>query len=605
MIIRQKFEKQNNSIKQLLKKLRRHDTFVVAIAVVIALILCGGLIYLSTPIVAETATVKMAETTIETNEHTTEKLGEIKEYLTQLDRVVTDNQKSIDSIYETTNNFSNKETQENLKTVNNTITQKVTGLDKSMSDIHSKIGETNSRIADLEKLITSGGKDQSEKIATGFNQIANDLTLIQKNYADIQAGNKALSDELKKAIADGDENLDKNISSKYSELVTKLGDMDNKMDNNNKNTIDSFKDDISQLGAGVEAKIDDLKGDMNTGLDGVNSNVNEKMDSLSTDVGNKMDSLSTDVGNKVDSLSTDMGSRMDTLDQSVGDKISGMESRFTELTEKLDQVFQRLSNGKKSLASALLSKGVSINEDATFDEFSEAIRNIQLIEVGPFMPGDPNYVYHTHKDAEGNVVDSKYNQVQGGCFNREANHKHTSSCYRTNTYYIIRTEKDVVDHGFVRYDEEGHEVHDYECTHCNYRFQDTTRYHHETVRSQEAIKDRDGIDVQTKTERNLVCGKEEGFLGYEADCGYEIGQLEAVHIYFPPVKTEEGDPGNDIGEEIDIPARPSVMEADYSEGTSDEGDEEGPEDDQETPAEDPQQPAEDPQEPAPEAEDEE
>ena len=61
MKIKDRFEKQNNSIRQLLKKLRRHDTVVVAIAVMIALVLCGGLIYLSTPAMAEAATLELEQ----------------------------------------------------------------------------------------------------------------------------------------------------------------------------------------------------------------------------------------------------------------------------------------------------------------------------------------------------------------------------------------------------------------------------------------------------------------------------------------------------------------------------------------------------------------
>ena len=61
MKLREKWEKQNNSVKLLLKKLKRHDTMVVAVAVVIALVLCGGLIYLSTPVVAASAKEEFAE----------------------------------------------------------------------------------------------------------------------------------------------------------------------------------------------------------------------------------------------------------------------------------------------------------------------------------------------------------------------------------------------------------------------------------------------------------------------------------------------------------------------------------------------------------------
>ena len=71
--------KQNNSIKQLLSKLRKHDTVVVAISVLIALVLCGGLIYLSTPVVASTTAREYEESNRESSQQTKEKLSEIKD----------------------------------------------------------------------------------------------------------------------------------------------------------------------------------------------------------------------------------------------------------------------------------------------------------------------------------------------------------------------------------------------------------------------------------------------------------------------------------------------------------------------------------------------
>ena len=83
-----KKDKTNNSLMTLLKKLKRHDTMVVAIAVVIALMLCGGLIYISTPVVAAEAKEEFIESERENNELTKEKLQEIRDYLDELDLVL-------------------------------------------------------------------------------------------------------------------------------------------------------------------------------------------------------------------------------------------------------------------------------------------------------------------------------------------------------------------------------------------------------------------------------------------------------------------------------------------------------------------------------------
>ena len=90
MNFKEKWTKQNNSVKLLLKKLRRHDTFVVAIAVVLAMSLCAGLIYFSTPVVTATAREELEQSERENNEKTIEKLDELSVYLDGLDKSITE-----------------------------------------------------------------------------------------------------------------------------------------------------------------------------------------------------------------------------------------------------------------------------------------------------------------------------------------------------------------------------------------------------------------------------------------------------------------------------------------------------------------------------------
>ena len=73
-----------------MKKLKMHDTVIVAIAVVIALVLCGGLIYLSTPMVTANAKEELENREKADNETTIEKLDELHEYLAGIDQSITD-----------------------------------------------------------------------------------------------------------------------------------------------------------------------------------------------------------------------------------------------------------------------------------------------------------------------------------------------------------------------------------------------------------------------------------------------------------------------------------------------------------------------------------
>ena len=137
MKLKERWEKQNNSVKLLLRKLRRHDTFVVAVAVMIALVLCGGLIYMSTPVVAASARDQVVQSENENNEKTTEKLDELHNCLTDLDEMIVKNQKGIDSYYEKTKN----ERLSDAKNAND-VNEKVSGLGTNLKNIHSSVNST-------------------------------------------------------------------------------------------------------------------------------------------------------------------------------------------------------------------------------------------------------------------------------------------------------------------------------------------------------------------------------------------------------------------------------------------------------------------------------
>ena len=151
MNLKEKWTKQNNSVKMLLRKLKRHDTVVVAVAVVIAVILCGGLIYLSTPVVAASAKDELVEAQTKDNEQTIEKLDELSEYLNGLDKSITESRESINNLYE--KDGADKLTSEkNTEKMTNTVTEKVGSLGKEFSSIHDTISKQRQILKGLRSL---------------------------------------------------------------------------------------------------------------------------------------------------------------------------------------------------------------------------------------------------------------------------------------------------------------------------------------------------------------------------------------------------------------------------------------------------------------------
>ncbi|MBQ4219008.1 MAG: apolipoprotein A1/A4/E family protein [Butyrivibrio sp.] len=547
MNLRERWEKQNNSVKLLMKKLRRHDTFVVTVAVIIALVLCGGLIYMSTPVVAASARDQVVEKENKNNEKTTEKLDELHNYLTDIDKMIVKNQKGIDSYYEKTNN----DRLEGDKTTD-TVKEKVVGLGTDLRNIHTSVNSTETRIESLKELIESGNGETREKAAKEFDAIGKDIENIKIEYENVKKQNKDLMEKLDGAIRtevkNGNEKISTDSIKRYEELLSKLTEFDKELEKRNVESVADLKSEFESLsealGKRVDEKIDDYNSESKArgeALDQKIENYNSDNKAMGEALGEKIENYNSESkarGDKIDERITNVNSD---INNNINANINGIKGYIDEKTagisNKLDQVFQRVSNGKKLLASALLTKGVKIKEDATFMEFARAIEKIptQVVVDSGDTAASIEYDYHYHKDGRGQncgdnlVATDRY----GGCFTTPVYHRHSDACYRTVNTYIISTTKDTRNRGHVKDYHDGTPVYSYECKYCGARFNDTHARHEETVYSLEEARDRNGRVERVITDTVLVCNKNESTVeGYSPSCGFAHGQVVSAHIKF-------------------------------------------------------------------------
>ena len=547
MNLRERWEKQNNSVKLLMKKLRRHDTFVVTVAVIIALVLCGGLIYMSTPVVAASARDQVVEKENKNNEKTTEKLDELHNYLTDIDKMIVKNQKGIDSYYEKTNN----DRLEGDKTTD-AVKEKVLGLGSDLRNIHTSVNSTETRIESLKELIESGNGETREKAAKEFDAIGKDIENIKIEYENVKKQNKDLMEKLDGAIRtevkNGNEKISTDSIKRYEELLSKLTEFDKELEKRNVESVADLKSEFESLsealGKRVDEKIDDYNSESKArgeALDQKIENYNSDNKAMGDALGEKIENYNSESkarGDKIDERITNVNSD---INNNINANINGIKGYIDEKTagisNKLDQVFQRVSNGKRLLASALLTKGVKIKEDATFMEFARAIEKIptQVVVDSGDTAASIEYDYHYHKDGRGQncgdnlVATDRY----GGCFTTPVYHRHSDACYRTVNTYIISTTKDTRNRGHVKDYHDGTPVYSYECKYCGARFNDTHARHEETVYSLEEARDRNGRVERVITDTVLVCNKNESTVeGYSPSCGFAHGQVVSAHIKF-------------------------------------------------------------------------
>ncbi len=500
MNLKEKWTKQNNSVKVLLRKLKRHDTVVVAIAVVIAVVLCGGLIYLSTPVVAASAKDELVQVQAKDNEQTIEKLDELSEYLNGLDKTITESKDSMTSFYE-------KDGEKNTEKMTNTVTEKVAGLGNDMTNLHDSISRTSADVEALRELIKQGGADSDKSITDKFTNIYNNLEEIENTYNKTHENTKSLIEELENVLKSGDDKLSKELLDKYKELLDELSRSNEKLSEQNSNSIKDFKEEIGNLNTEITNKLNDISADLNKEMNNVNTSINNQFTDLNMSFQGDMTDLKT----------------------YISGEISGMNG-------KIDQVFQRVSNGKKLLASTLLTKNVEISEDATFAEIAKAIENIpvKIVLDKDDVPGEVVYDYHHHTDGHENACDVEYVPIEnkGGCYTDPYVHTHTDECYNTTVTYTYYTTHSVEDRGFSHFTD-GVTNRYYHCDYCGANWVDDNPGHHETTTSESVARRRAENFPKTNVTKTLKCDKPEGtLLGYKTACNLIEGQVVSARIVF-------------------------------------------------------------------------
>ncbi len=583
MKIGKRKEKTNNSIKQLLGKLKRHDTMVVAIAVVIALLLCGGLIYLSTPVVAANAREEFEESEKENNKQTADKLQEIHDYLMELDKVVTDNQKSLSTINKNTSNNSEKETNTETKTntetqkiindtkkiivetekISNTLTERMDKIDKELSELHTEITDTFTKIEEVEKLIESKDKDRSEQIAKGFADISAELDKIQKNYNATQKDLRNLIDNLAKTMQEEHAVINENINKKSDSVNQNINDKSASINQNINEKSAAINENINskskEINNNIDSKSEEISNNISNALNEkyelVSKTLNEmsqRMEEYNTTMletfSKDIMELSTNIDNKLNKIDNSISEYNKTINNKFENINNSMESDFSELKDymgeqissvntQLGQVFRYVSKGKELLASTLLTKGVSIRKDATFLEISRAIESIKTEIVIDELYGEIEYQRHYHTDGKGNDCDDEMVDAsrKGGCFTEPSYHEHKDSCYEETVKYAVFTGDSVEDLGTTDVPGATETYHKYHCKKCGGNFTGTNPVHKEVYGTYNEANKRPHKDGDLKKEKSkkTICNKKPKELeGYKASCGFLYGQITGATIDF-------------------------------------------------------------------------
>ena len=322
---------------------------------------------------------------------------------------------------------------ESVQSVNQTVSKLEDRLNTSYENLKNLVQEVRTTEEKNRELwtqeqtqLTEQQKQLLKEVEESRQETIRSLALVESNLK-----NMLESDMVQITAAFG--SLTAELQTRVQELSTLLENRMNRVDQN----LSGLDKNVTGLGNNIFGLSENVNG-LNENVDGVGKNV----ESLFTRIGELDNGMQTNLTTLQQTFAKQFGDLNVSAGQNTEELKSYLEELNNGLKQDMNQVFTSVSNGKKKLASALLTKGVSTNEDATFAQLAEAILNIdQKLVIGvEEIPGTIRYQYHYHVDASGNQPHTEKSDTAGGCYTGTHGHVHSveDGCYKEESYHVHR-----------------------------------------------------------------------------------------------------------------------------------------------------------------------
>lgn len=322
---------------------------------------------------------------------------------------------------------------ESVQSVNQTVSKLEDRLNTSYENLKNLVQEVRTTEEKNRELwtqeqtqLTEQQKQLLKEVEESRQETIRSLALVESNLK-----NMLESDMVQITAAFG--SLTAELQTRVQELSALLENRMNRVDQN----LSGLDKNVTGLGNNISGLSENVNG-LNENVDGVGKNV----ESLFTRIGELDNGMQTNLTTLQQTFAKQFGDLNVSAGQNTEELKSYLEELNNGLKQDMNQVFTSVSNGKKKLASALLTKGVSTNEDATFAQLTEAILNIdQKLVIGvEEIPGTIRYQYHYHVDASGNQPHTEKSDTAGGCYTGTHGHVHSveDGCYKEESYHVHR-----------------------------------------------------------------------------------------------------------------------------------------------------------------------
>lgn len=370
-----------------------------------------------------------------------------------------------------------------------------TADEEKMKDVINRFAGVNNKLVDINSAMDTAHND------------------IKGLISSLQSSTEKNQEKLLEALTAIDSSFSSQNSENFELLVNSLQTQTDTV----QNWFNSLNNNVTSNFENLSNSVTSIEQSASQNKDEVLNNFNQSFTNLSAAVGN--------INQAVADSKDEIINRISSLEISTTDK-------FNKLSNDVQSVFQRASNGKQLLASALLAKNVSIKKDATFKEFYDAILSIdQQIVIGvEQVPGTITYDYHYHSGDPENG---------SGCYTKKLYHQHGPECYSKATCTVtvhanggFWSEGDdwCPCHGNVHKIKQNVIRKHSSCGAADNYGQISFTEHHGP-----GIDGFHGYDSSTHSYDKLSCGKTNAtFVGWDVGCGMVDGQIIAAHIVYDP-----------------------------------------------------------------------
>lgn len=417
------------------------------------------------------------------------------------------------------------------------VEQDFTALMERLGNLHDRVDAAESSVTSLLQSMEENGEDRQEEIREEFSSVALLLEQIKEDYVDAHA-------EIGSLIR----RLEEEGNSNHAEMLSALTAMENNMSENSMENLTLLTESLRGMEEKFTSSIDSMQSEMTQKLSSLNSEMTQNMSEYNSSISEMFNRLEENITNQYQNLSNTVNNYDRGQQESIGNLVDALE-------QKLQQVFQFVSNGKRKAASALLTKGVSIKEDATFDEICNGILSVpQELVIGvQEIPGTVTYEKHYHVNKSGGTPHSESVAAGGGCYTVPVYHTHTGDsrngggCYTVpivhnhvdSCYTVTKTVRRVTAHWYTG-EGTGHACCDnaFGQNRARFAYVDEVYVNDVLVSSTSGegdlgyccglCFDRTAAEQGfTSTVTDISCGYSEGLNGYRTGCGKNNKTVEA------------------------------------------------------------------------------